>query len=686
MTKDITNARLKYLKALQIVAFITLIVFTSCNPKNTEKPYLLGLGYGINSSTLIVKDLEATSVYFKDTLGFDVPDKFREGSFDGSISAPIFFANMSVLQLLSLNDTLADEEKSSFVASFLKNGDGAGLYTLSSSSVDSTALWLNTQGFTMDSIKAFRYSKEAPKGWSRDDGSPQARSLDFNSTNSPALLPSFIEQTNMDYKRAQDEWKTYYSYGRRYQEHANGAVGIAAIRVAVEDITAASRAYKKMGFTELASNDSLARFQLYQNQELHLLAPKSAEDELSNFLKKCGSGLFAIRFEVINLDSTLYFLQERLPAEALILNGSPKRLTVLKEYARGVQLEFVQESKEQGELAQMLRPDDVLDSTAIRNAAAMYAKYCALCHGDNREGYAADNAPSLRSNSLLATSKTSNFMRYTIQFGRGGTAMAGYMKSQGGPLEYIEIELLLNWLYQTSGIEEPIEISREPVLGDVDLGTTVYATNCAVCHGINGEGISAPALGNPMLLATATDHFLRYAIAEGRDGTPMQGFKDRLSNEELDGVTAFLRSRASRWDVPKASTVTIPLPEDYVLNPNNKAPQFTLREGRFVSSEQLFKALQDSVRIIILDARSEVAWRQTHIPGSIPVPYYEEPENFIEDLPNDSTWIVAYCACPHAASGKVVNTLNRHGFKNTAILDEGVLVWAQLGYPIQNGN
>jgi rhodanese-related sulfurtransferase len=57
-----------------------------------------------------------------------------------------------------------------------------------------------------------------------------------------------------------------------------------------------------------------------------------------------------------------------------------------------------------------------------------------------------------------------------------------------------------------------------------------------------------------------------------------------------------------------------------------------------------------------------------------------------EDMPKDSTWIVAYCACPHAASGQVVNKLRDYGFQNTAILDEGILVWAQLGYPVQHGN
>ena len=263
--------------------------------------------------------------------------------------------------------------------------------------------------------------------------------------------------------------------------------------------------------------------------------------------------------------------------------------------------------------------------------------------------------------------------------------MAGYLDRVGGPMEYIDIELLISWLYDTAGVEEKVEISRDPVLGDIEVGEAIYAKNCAVCHGENGEGVSAPALGNPMLLATATDHFLRYAIAEGRDGTPMIGFKDSLDNDELDAVTAFLRSRASGWDMPGEDTISIPKPEQYVINPDGQNPAFTLKDGKYLPAAELMKAMQDSMRVIILDARSEVAWRQTHIPGSIHVPYYEEPENFVEDVPNDNTWIVAYCACPHAASERVVNTLRRHGFQNTAIMDEGILVWAQQGYPVKHG-
>lgn len=329
------------------------------------------------------------------------------------------------------------------------------------------------------------------------------------------------------------------------------------------------------------------------------------------------------------------------------------------------------------------------DSSSAEYASGLYKKYCATCHGKDREGYGADNAPSLRSYSLMATTQlpksSHNFLVHTISYGRSGTAMAPYAKNQGGPLDETDIEIIVDWLHESSGVKKPIEMSTTPVSGNVSLGKKLYEKHCTSCHGANGEGISAPALANPLFLATASDAFIRYSIVEGRDGTPMPSFKDSISNIEIDGLTAFLRSRASGWNAPAAISFIEPSQENYVLNPKNKAPTFNLREGLYISAEQLYKAIKDSTRLIILDARSKAAWHQTHIPGSISIPYYQDPETFIKVIPNDGTWIVAYCACPHAVSTSVVNSLRRKGYKNTAVLDEGILVWAQRGYPVRNG-
>lgn len=661
---------------------ISGILISGCQPKASQKAFLLGQGNGIDNATLMVKDLETAISYYRDTLGFNVRGA-QTGTFEGSLTASVSIADMTAFELLSISDSADETSIPRFIQSFLSSDEGVRMYSLSTSSTDSAFMQLTSNGYAMDSVRSYRNTARKPEGWSWDDGDPTTRSLDFDASNPPAQLPRFIESVGYDYVGTDSDWRTYYIYGRMFNKHANGVIGMSAIRIAVEDLNASHNEFAKMGFELIDKTERVARYQLYRDHELHLVSAES-DQSIQDFVAKRGEGVFALRFQVEQLDSTYQFFEKELPAEAI--SKSSDLITILSDYAYGVQLEFEQESDEQGLMVRKLMPKQDLDSAAMVNAKELYTKYCTLCHGDNREGYAADNAPSLRSKSLLATSRNNNFMRYTIQFGRANTAMAGYLKNQGGPMEYIEIELLLEWLYQMAEVEKPIDVSREPVLGDIALGAEVYEANCATCHGADGEGVSAPALGNPVLLATATDHFLRYAISEGRDGTPMIAFKDSLSNDQIDGLTAFLRSRASGWDIPEPDTVAIPSPEEYVLNEDSEAPVFTLKEGKFVSAEQVNQAIKDNKRMVILDARSEVAWRQMHIPGAVPVPYYKEPEEFVNDIPNDGTQIVIYCACPHAASERVLSTLKRNGFKNAAIIDEGILVWAQMGFPVRNGS
>jgi mono/diheme cytochrome c family protein/rhodanese-related sulfurtransferase len=463
------------------------------------------------------------------------------------------------------------------------------------------------------------------------------------------------------------------------------------LHLVVKDLQPARNEFRKFGLKEINANDSVVNFAIANSHQLQMTSPKSDNDETAGFLKSRGAGIYAIGFEVKNFRNTLEFLAKTLPAKALVTDTILKRVTVLKEFAYGVQLEFTEESKEQSDLARIysFKEGKKLDTASVRYASKLYKTYCSLCHGNNREGYAADFAPSLRSQSLMATTQSPrasyNYLSHAISYGRTGTAMAPYAKSQGGPIDAEDIVLLIQWLHEQSGVKKPIELSAKPVKGDAVLGKTLYVKHCASCHGANGEGISAPALGNPMLLATASDAFLRHTISAGRDSTPMPSFKDSLTDKEINAVTAFLRSRASGWNAPAAIAVSKSLPKSYIINPANKAPEFVLRDGLYVPAKQLLKAVKDSSRMIILDARSEAGWHQSHIPGAISVPYYKEPDKFIKDIPNDSTWIVVYCACPHAASSQVVNTLKRYGYKHTAILDEGVLVWAQLGYPVQFG-
>lgn len=668
----------------------------SCTSTKEEAPdntrLLLGAGFGISNATLMVKDLDSARNYYTKVLGFNMPakEKFVKGIYDSTLSASISFADMSAFELLAIKDSGGVKRRPDFITDYLNQYEGVRVYSLFTSSVDTTVKWLHAKGFKIDSPLSGRISTKMAKGWDWDDGGPQWRSIAFNNSNPPADLPGFVEYVGLPYDEIQKLWKPY-SWRKYYEEHPNGVVGINSLRVVVGDLAVARSEFKQMGLKELTANDTMATFRIAHEHKLQLMASKTASDEAGKFLKARGPGVYAVCFEVKSFKDTRAFLAKTLPAKALVADSVSKRLIVRKEYAYGVQLEFTEESKEQAALAKIysFKEGTKLDTASIRYASGLYTKYCGLCHGKDREGYAADFAPSLRSHALLATTQmpraSYNFLHHTIAYGRTGTAMAPYSKEQGGPLDGDDIDLLIQWLYELSGVKKPIEMPMKTIDGNVALGKKLYAKHCATCHGTKGEGIRAPALGNAMLLATASDAFLHYTITEGRDSTPMPSFKDSLSKTDINALTAYIRSRAAGWNAPEAVTVIKPLPANYILNPQHKAPTFTLREGKYVPAEQLLKALKDSSRIIMFDARSEAAWHQTHIPGAISVPYYKEPEKFIKDIPNDSTWIVVYCACPHAASMQVVNTLKRFGYKHTAILDEGILVWTQRGYPVQFG-
>jgi cytochrome c oxidase cbb3-type subunit 3/ubiquinol-cytochrome c reductase cytochrome c subunit len=161
----------------------------------------------------------------------------------------------------------------------------------------------------------------------------------------------------------------------------------------------------------------------------------------------------------------------------------------------------------------------------------------------------------------------------------------------------------------------------------------------------------------------------------------MPAFEKRLEARQIDDLVAWWSSlRPSAAATPPTQGI-VPENLPLVLNPKGKAPEFTLRGDRFVSAEQVKRALEAKQRLVIIDARSPSDWIQFHIPGAVPIPYYDTAK--LERIPNDGTWVIAYCACPHHASGEVVDALRRRNYPHTAVLDEGILFWRTTGYPLE---
>ena len=77
-------------------------------------------------------------------------------------------------------------------------------------------------------------------------------------------------------------------------------------------------------------------------------------------------------------------------------------------------------------------------------------------------------------------------------------------------------------------------------------GETIWQLNCSSCHGLAGEGGTAPALNSEQFLQSASDKQAGTLIAVGVPGSQMsaysQDFGGTLTSEQIKSVVALIRS------------------------------------------------------------------------------------------------------------------------------------------------
>jgi cytochrome c oxidase cbb3-type subunit III len=307
-------------------------------------------------------------------------------------------------------------------------------------------------------------------------------------------------------------------------------------------------------------------------------------------------------------------------------------------------------------------------------AQASYTRLCAPCHADDGTGYRADHAPSLVNPTFLE-SATDEFLRRSIIFGRPGTSMGAYGKALGGPLDDAAVTGLVAWVREKG--PKPRVLPTVP-RGVAAQGADLYQQYCKSCHGdakTRGEG---PHLANLQFLGAASDAFIKYAIAQGRPKTRMLAFGTVMTDDQINNVVAYVRglgAAATEVGMLPAPTGKEPL----VLHPKGAPPAWKPREDRYVPVDDVAAALKAGKRMVIIDARPPSDWRRVHITGAVSIPYHDLAR--LAEVPKDA-WVVAYCACPHHLSGVIVDELKKRGHAHPLVLDEGINVWHQRGYPV----
>jgi len=83
----------------------------------------------------------------------------------------------------------------------------------------------------------------------------------------------------------------------------------------------------------------------------------------------------------------------------------------------------------------------------------------------------------------------------------------------------------------------------------VDFGT-LYAQNCAACHGTEGRGGASIALANPVYLAIIDENAMHNIVTNGVRGTSMPAFAQSagglLTEEQINVITSGMFSRWGR--------------------------------------------------------------------------------------------------------------------------------------------
>ena len=92
---------------------------------------------------------------------------------------------------------------------------------------------------------------------------------------------------------------------------------------------------------------------------------------------------------------------------------------------------------------------------------------------------------------------------------------------------------------------------------DPAQGAPIYLLNCSPCHGVAGQGISAPALRNSQFIQTGDEQAILATIANGRPGTNMPAWLQSnggpLTDAQIADVVAYLHTQVG---VPPLPTST----------------------------------------------------------------------------------------------------------------------------------
>ncbi len=185
---------------------------------------------------------------------------------------------------------------------------------------------------------------------------------------------------------------------------------------------------------------------------------------------------------------------------------------------------------------------------------ALFAAHCATCHQSSGQG--TDAFPPLAGNSVVTAADPGAMIAVIVDGRTGplsvnGKTYNGQMPTWKGQLSNADIASVATYVRSAWGnAASPVTEQQVATAGttvSVQVGASVYAKNCAACHGSGGAGGVGPALaGNPHVNIVDPVPMLT-TIVQGRSLMP--SWRGQLSAGDIAAVATYVRASWGN-DVP----------------------------------------------------------------------------------------------------------------------------------------
>ena len=217
-------------RLLAVCVVLSLVACASAGGQRPLRQPLLAGGHGVDHVTILTEDVDATAVEFAHALGFTVGARKAYGF--GFTGANIYFADHSYIELYGIHDPAKVTEVGEGFA--IDAPPGVRWVTLHTRSAQQSADLLRARGipawgpFTLPEDSAL-------DAWTHRLLGPEQPVL-------PGGRVYFVEYNE---SLADSRWTAPGQHAR--ETHANGAVALKSVWIAVRDLTAAAARYEAAG-------------------------------------------------------------------------------------------------------------------------------------------------------------------------------------------------------------------------------------------------------------------------------------------------------------------------------------------------------------------------------------------------------------------------------------------------------